>query len=76
MYKPKAAFATLPFRESWCGFFYDYYLRDHLNNVCTVLTEQKDTTFYPPASFETASLGAEKLYWQRLEEASAHYYRI
>jgi hypothetical protein len=25
------------------------------NNVRTVLTEQKDTSFYPPASLETAS---------------------
>jgi len=45
------------------GFFYDYYLRDHLNNVRTVLTEQKDTSFYPPASLETASLATEKLYY-------------
>jgi len=45
------------------GLVYDYYLRDHLNNVRTVLTEQKDTSFYPPASLETASLAIEKLYY-------------
>jgi RHS repeat-associated protein len=45
------------------SFIYDYYLRDHLGNVRTVLTEEKDTAFYMPASLETANLATEKLYY-------------
>ncbi len=42
---------------------YDYYLRDHLGNVRTVLTEEKDTALYPIASLESAQLSNEKLYY-------------
>ncbi len=45
------------------SFVYDYYLRDHLGNVRTVLTEEKDTALYPIASLETAQLSNEKLYY-------------
>jgi RHS repeat-associated protein len=38
---------------------YDYMLKDHLGNVRMVLSEQKDTSFYPALSFEGASGSAE-----------------
>jgi RHS repeat-associated protein len=49
------------------SFVYDYYLRDHLGNVRTVLTEEKDTALYPPASMETANLATERLYYSGVD---------
>ncbi len=49
------------------SFVYDYFLRDHLNNVRAVLTEEKDTALYPPASMETASIATERLYYSGVD---------
>jgi len=49
------------------SFVYDYYLRDHLGNVRTVLTEEKDTAAYMPASLETANLAIERLYYSGVD---------
>ena len=37
-------------------FAYDYFLKDHLGNVRTVLTEEQKTDPYPVASLETSSI--------------------
>src|SRR5690606_4750626 len=48
------------------GFIYDYFLKDHLGNIRMVLTEQKDTSFYPPASMETAQATTEEALYANL----------
>ncbi len=45
------------------GFYYDYFMKDHLGNTRMVLTEQQETDFYPDASLETAMLANESLYY-------------
>jgi hypothetical protein len=45
------------------AFHYDYMLKDHLGNVRMLLTTQKDTSFYPAATLETANLTSERQYY-------------
>jgi RHS repeat-associated protein len=49
--------------DSILSFHYDYMLKDHLGNVRMLLTTQRDTSFYPVASLETASLATERTYY-------------
>lgn len=42
---------------------YDYFIKDHLSNVRMVLTEQKDTSFYPAATLKNASIVNENQYY-------------
>jgi hypothetical protein len=42
---------------------YDYMLKDHLGNVRMLLTTERDTSFYPVASLETANLSTERNYY-------------
>ena len=46
---------------------YDYFIKDHLGNVRMVLTEQKDTAFYPPATMETGQAALEGTYYSNIE---------
>lgn len=47
---------------------YDYMIRDHLGNVRMVLTEQKDTSFYPVATMETAAATTEETFYSNLPQ--------
>jgi len=47
--------------------YYDYFIKDHLGNIRMLLTEQKDTSFYPVASLETAQLAGERLYYSKVD---------
>lgn len=53
--------ATCPPQEK--RLFYDYFLKDHLGNVRTVVTEQQEYQCYPAATVETATVGAEKMFY-------------
>ena len=46
---------------------YDYFFRDHLGNIRMVLTEEKDTSFYPPASLENAQLATERSLYNKVD---------
>jgi len=46
---------------------YDYFLKDHLGNVRMILTEQKDTNYYIPASLESGSITNERVYYARVD---------
>lgn len=41
----------------------DYFIKDYLGNVRMVLTEQKDTSVYPMATFEDANSSNEQTYY-------------
>lgn len=47
---------------------YDFMIKDHLGNVRMLLTEEKDTAFYPAASMETAQATIENTYYSNIEE--------
>lgn len=48
-------------------FVYDYFLKDHLANIRSVITDEQDTSVYPIASLETANINTEKLYYSGLD---------
>ena len=49
------------------SFVYDYFLKDHLNNIRSVITDEQDVVTYPIASLEAASLNNEKVYYDSLD---------
>jgi RHS repeat-associated protein len=54
--------------NTYTGYAFDYFIRDHLGNIRAVLTDQKDTAAYPEASLETAKLGRDTLYYSKIPE--------
>lgn len=48
-------------------FVYDYFLKDHLANIRSVITEEQDTSVYPVASLEAAGINTEKVYYSGLD---------
>jgi RHS repeat-associated protein len=51
---------------------FDYFIKDHLGNVRMVLTDQRDTSFYPPASMEVAQASLESTYYSNLDSTRAN----
>jgi RHS repeat-associated protein len=49
------------------AFVYDYFIKDHLGNVRTVLTDEQQTDAYPPASMEDHEIGNEKFFYSNLD---------
>jgi RHS repeat-associated protein len=45
------------------SFVYDYFIKDHLGNVRMVLTDQKDTAFYPAVTYEAGAIANESIYY-------------
>lgn len=46
---------------------YDYFLKDHLGNIRTTLTDEQRTDAYPMAKMETTSAGSDNLYYFNIE---------
>jgi len=49
------------------GFEYDYFLKDHLGNIRTVLTEEQRSDMYPPATMEAANASVEDAIYGNLD---------
>jgi hypothetical protein len=48
---------------------YDYFIKDHLGNVRMMLTEEKDTSFYPTATVEEGMVEDESIYYAGLDNS-------
>ena len=53
------------------NFIYDYFLKDHLGNIRTVITEEKDTAFYPAAAMELSNAASDTTYYMNVAETRA-----
>jgi len=51
-------------RNDWA---YDYFLKDHLGNIRTVLTDEWQQDAYPMATMETASAAIENVFYSNIE---------
>ncbi len=49
------------------AFIYDYFLKDHLGNIRTVLTDEQKQDAYPPASMETAQSATENALYSNVD---------
>jgi len=45
------------------SYVFDYFIRDHLNNVRMVLTDEQQRDIYPAATLETAAVATEQSYY-------------
>ncbi len=54
--------------QSITSFKYDYFLKDHLGNTRTVLTDEQETDLYPMASMEVGDSATENLYYTLLDD--------
>ncbi len=50
------------------SFKFDYFLKDHLGNTRTVLTDEQETDLYPMASMEVGDSATENLYYTMLDD--------
>jgi RHS repeat-associated protein len=48
-------------------FAFDYLLKDHLGNIRTVLTDEKQTNAYPAATMEASNATTENLYYDNID---------
>lgn len=55
------------FKQTDSTLKYDYFVKDHLGNVRMVLTEERQTNTYDPASLETATIANERLFYCRVD---------
>lgn len=46
------------------GFVADYFIKDHVGNVRTVITDEKQQAVYPAATLEPSLITTESNYWQ------------
>ncbi|HWR33557.1 MAG TPA: DUF6443 domain-containing protein, partial [Chitinophagaceae bacterium] len=53
-------------RKKGSGFVYDYFIKDHIGNVRTMLTEDTQSDQYPAATMETANATVEETYYNNL----------
>ncbi len=53
-------------RKKGSGFVYDYFIKDHIGNVRTMLTEDTQSDQYPAATMETANATVEETYYSNL----------
>lgn len=47
---------------------FDYFLKDHLGNIRTVLTDEWQQDMYPMATMETATADIEKIFYTNIEQ--------
>ena len=50
-------------KDTTQGFVYDYFIKDHLGNTRTVLTEEQVQDIYPAATLEDGSLAVDTFYY-------------
>jgi RHS repeat-associated protein len=55
-------------RPKGSSYVYDYFIKDHLGNIRTVLTEEQQTDMYPAATMETANATVEETYYSNVAE--------
>lgn len=53
-------------RKKGSSFVYDYFIKDHIGNIRTTLTEDTQTDMYPAATMETATAATEETYYSNL----------
>ncbi len=57
-------------KDKYGNYVYDYFIKDHLGNTRVVLTDERDTSFYPAATLEASTLANEQLYYHIPDDAS------
>lgn len=49
------------------SFAFDYFLKDHLGNIRTMLTDEKQTNAYPAATMEASNAATENIYYDNID---------
>ena len=58
-------------RKKGSGYVYDYFIRDHIGNIRTTLTEESQSDQYPAATMETAIATTEETYYKNIPATRA-----